>query len=123
MGCRMIKFVPKNNIDLDEPYCADSSALGYIGYDLADSSECGRCVFHLNDYSMNVDFVTADDDEIAEGLIRSALNYCANRGAYIAYYLAEQNKNVAAALGFSENNGKLNGEIPELLKGSCCKNN
>lgn len=120
----MIKFVPVTSDKLGEPFSSDSTLCGYIGYDYdADGAECGKCVFRLNGYTMDVCFVEAldSDAETEEGLIRSALNYGANRGVYIAFYKAEAALDVARVLGFKEENGVLSGEIPVLLKGNCCK--
>ena len=122
----MIKFIPCASEKLSCELSADTSAFGYIGYDLSDGGKkCGECAFHLNGYSMDIDFVEAldGDDETLEGLIRSALNYGANRNAYIARYLPRNGRNVAELLGFELKNGVLTGEIPELLAGSCCKHN
>ena len=121
----MIKFVPVSSDKLGEPFSSDGTLCGYIGYDLsADGKECGKCVFRLNGYTMDVCFVEAldSDAETEEGLIRSALNYGANRGVYIAYYKAKAAVDVAHVLGFEEDgDGLLSGDIPSLLKGSCCK--
>lgn len=120
----MLKFVPVDYKDLDLPFCNDSTLNGYIGYDLSDNSKlCGRCVFRLNGYSMEIIFVEAldNDAETIEGLIRSALNFGGNRSVYIARYKAEAGIQVAEMLGFENENGILTGDIPSLLKGSCCK--
>lgn len=121
----MIKFVPVSSDKLGEPFSSDSSVFGYLGYDLDKNGEnCGRCAFKLNGYKMDVIFVEADGDdaETAEGFIRSALNFGANRMAYIAYYKAEKYLSVAQLLGFEKDeDGMLSGDIPTLLKGSCCK--
>ena len=121
----MIKFVPVSSDKLGEPFSSDSTLCGYIGYDYdADGAQCGKCVFRLNGYTMDVCFVEAlnDDAETEEGLIRSALNYGANRNVYIAYYKAQSAISVAELLGFEKDeNGVLCGEIPMLLRGSCCK--
>ena len=74
----MIKFVPVTSDKLGEPFSSDSTLCGYIGYDYdADGAQCGKCVFRLNGYTMDVCFVEAldSDAETEEGLIRSALNY------------------------------------------------
>ena len=121
----MIRFVPVTSDKLPEPYSAEENCFGYIGYDMdAGDSVCGKCVFRLNGYTMDVCFVEAlnDDAETEEGLIRSALNYGANRNVYIAYYKAQSAVSVAELLGFEKDeNGVLCGEIPMLLRGSCCK--
>lgn len=67
--------------------------------------------------------IEADNDETAEGLIRSALNAAANRSAYTAVYEPAAFRNIAMILGFEQDGDKLTGEIPFLLTGSCCKDN
>lgn len=118
----MLTFKPKTNIELGEKYKNDASALGYIGYD-DSGKECGYIVFHLEGYSMEIiDALVYDgDDETYEGLMRSALNYCGNRNAYVAYYSAENALSIAKMLGFEEKGDRLYGEIPFLLQGHCCK--
>lgn len=120
----MLKFVPVPYDKLDMPYSEDKTLNGYIGYDLSDNSKmCGKCVFRLNGYSMEIIFVEAhnNDAETIEGLIRSALNFGGNRNVYIAEFKAENGKDVAQMLGFEMENSVLTGDIPTLLKGSCCK--
>ncbi len=120
----MLKFVPVNYIDLGSPFSEDNTLCGYIGYDLSDNSkQCGKCAFRLNGYSMEIVFVDAngDDAEAVEGLIRSALNYGGNRNVYIAQFKASKGIEVAKMLGFENEDGILTGDIPTLLKGSCCK--
>ncbi len=73
--------------------------------------------FHLT--ACSVKRIEADNDETAEGLIRSALNAAANRSAYTADYEPEAFRNIAMILGFEQNGDKLTGEIPFLLTGHC----
>lgn len=116
----MVKFTA-GVVDAPDKSSAAAPALCYTGRELSDDRVCGKCIFHNNGYEMDIDSVEAEDDEIAEGLIRSALNYCANRGTYIAHYLAADFGHIAEMLGFAAEGGAPTGEIPELLKGSCCK--
>lgn len=68
--------------------------------------------------------VEADNEETAEGLIRSALTAAANRNSFACDYIADNYREVAERLGFTDNNGKLYGEIPFLLSGCCgCQHN
>ncbi len=120
----MLKFIPVGYEKLNSPYCDDSTLNGYIGYNLDTDKTCGSCVFRLNGFKMEIIFVEAEDmdAETIEGLIRSALNFGGNRNVYIAEYKAESGISVAEMLGFENENGTLSGDIPTLLKGSCCKN-
>ena len=118
----MLTFKPKTNSELPEKYKNDDRALGYIGYE-ENGSECGVAVFYLDGYTMEIVEVTVPDKdpETQEGLIRSSLNYGANRNAYIAYYSAVEGVEVAKTLGFTKDGDRLSGEIPFLLAGHCCK--
>ena len=91
---------------------------------LDGESVSGGCKVSVNSYECVLsDITVADNDELlAEGLIRSALNFAANRGAYIAKCSQSEFDGVLKMLGFAANGGEYSGEIPELLKGSCCKN-
>lgn len=82
-------------------------------------SEIGTISFEINGFDMTIKSLSADDDIIAEGLIRSALNYGANRGAYIAKVGNGIYENVFRRLGFKGDN-ILSAEIPEALTGCCC---
>lgn len=120
----MIKYMPVSFDRLPSPFCEDSTLNAYQGFDMAENEkECGFSAFRLNGYTMEIVEIISDaDDETVEGFIRSSLNYGANRGAYIAYYKAKNGAPVARLLGFKENSdGVLQGEIPELLSGHCCK--
>ena len=119
----MLKFVPVNSNELNNPFSNDETVCGYVGFDLNDNSKCGECAFRINGYSMEILYVEAvdNDAETIEGLIRSALNYGGNRNVYIAIYNASSGVDVAEMLGFENEGGKLSGDIPTLLKGSCCK--
>lgn len=116
----MIKYSPLNYKEINAD---NENIFGYIGFDTDKKTECGKCVALIDGYMMKILSLDFDSDsETAEGFIRSTLNYGANRNAYIAYYCAQNGIEVAKTLGFTENNdGILYGEIPELLKGSCCK--
>ncbi|MBQ7596277.1 MAG: hypothetical protein IJU45_06405 [Clostridia bacterium] len=120
----MLRFRPKTYKDSGEKYLQDENALGYIAYD-DNENECGFIVFYLNGYSMEITEAEVFDGDAKtyEGLIRSALNYGANRNAYIAFYSARKASDVAKMLGFESQGDKLYGEIPFLLQGRCCKEN
>lgn len=117
---KLIKYEP---ITASEFGLEDKAFFGYAGYDISENKECGKCLARLDGYTMEIISIETDgDDETVEGFIRSALSYGANRLAYIAYYKADKGINVAQMLGFEKNSdGVLQGEIPVLLQGSCCK--
>ncbi|HBL41019.1 MAG TPA: hypothetical protein DDY98_05390 [Ruminococcaceae bacterium] len=93
-----------------------------VQYQAVENSEAvGRITLTFHQTESAVKFIEATDDETAEGLIRSALNAAANRGAYTCTYEPTEFVSVAVLLGFETKNGKLSGEIPFLLAGHCCK--
>ena len=90
---------------------------------LDGENETGSCTVSVNGYECLLNGVTVSDADrlTAEGLIRSALNFAANRGANIAVCGDSEYNDVLELLGFRKNGDSFSGEIPELLKGSCCK--
>ncbi len=95
---------------------------GYIG--LKQSGEnAGKIFMKISDTKCYISSLECDisDALLVEGFIRAALNFCANRSAYMAYCEDLRIENVLLLLGFEATNGVYSGEIPTLLKGSCCK--
>lgn len=96
---------------------------GYIGYN-EQNIEVGKCLVKVDGYKCRILFLLCDysDKLLTEGFIRSALNFSANRNAYMAYCKIEEISDVLKLLGFeSDNDGFYSGDIPTLLQGSCCK--
>ncbi len=109
----MIEFKPqiKNNLIIYTSHENDKQT-GRVTLTLDTAT---RSTLHL---------IEADNEETAEGLIRSALTAAGNRNSFACDYIADNYKDVAVRLGFAEKNGKLYGEIPFLLSGCCgCKHN
>jgi hypothetical protein len=94
----------------------------YIGFE-EDLSVVGKCLVKIDKYNCYVLSVECDynDKLLVEGFLRSGLNYCANRNAYMCYCEIEEISDVLKHLGFEYKNGVYSGDIPTLLKGSCCK--
>ncbi len=83
----------------------------------------GKCLVEIQGTACTVSALEApaSDPLLIEGLLRSALHFAANRGAYTAACRLGAIKDVLLLLGFTEENGVFRGTIPELLAGSCCK--
>lgn len=94
----------------------------YIGFD-EDNQNVGKCFMKVQKSKCYISNLECDlnDKLLVEGFIRAALNFCANRNAYMAYSTDERIKDVLLMLGFENNDGVYSGDIPTLLKGSCCK--
>ncbi len=102
----MIRFVPSEN--------GDSILIKAVENDV----EIGNCTFVINGFEMLFTSVICSDDIIIEGLARAAMNYAANRYAYIAKV---EKINVSPAflrLGFSGED-ILSVEIPVALTSGC----
>lgn len=97
------------------------SADGVDGYTAADENDksLGDCRFIYGGYEMKIADITCSDDLLVEGLVRAAMNYCANRNMYICSVTADLLCPALIRLGFSES--RLTVEIPEALTSSCCK--
>jgi hypothetical protein len=124
----MITYKPINDIDkikeiFDNSLINDKGIYGgYIGFDENDTS-VGTCLVRIDSYKCYFIFIECDfsDKLLVEGFLRAGLNYCANRNAYMCYCEIEEISDVLTHLGFEYNNGVYSGDIPTLLKGSCCK--
>lgn len=124
----MIFYKPVSDIDIIKKiycdYTFDSDFIygAYIGLD-EESNEVGRCLVKIKGYNCYFLDVECDysDKLLIEGFLRSGLNYCANRNAYMCYCDINEITDVLKHLGFENNNGIFSGDIPTLLKGSCCK--
>lgn len=102
----MIRFIPFENQDV----------LGMKAFD--GEAESGVCTFSLSGYFMTFTSVECTDDIITEGLARAAMNYAANRNAYIAKISKSLSSPAFVRLGFSGGD-ELSVEIPEALASGC----
>ena len=84
----------------------------------------GFCDLLLHDGLADVVSVAqvSEDPLIAEGLLRAALNYAANRSYYTARFSALDRDRVRALLPFEQKDGVWQGDIPTLLAGTCGNN-
>lgn len=81
----------------------------------------GTCELLLHDNLADITAVSlqTEDLSIGEGLLRAALNFAANRGYYMAVFSAKDADGVGRRLPFEARNGRLQGDIPSLLAGTC----
>ncbi len=82
-----------------------------------EGNNVGFCEIALETYEVEVLSAEADADKpyALELLLRAALNYAANRNAY----LAKTKLDIFKDFPFEKNGDIYEGTIPELLKGSC----
>ncbi len=83
-----------------------------------NDEKIGNCVFCVNGYEMVFFSVNCADDIVIEGLARAAMNYAANRNAYIAKIPSSLVCPAFTRLGF-EGDDILSVEIPEALACGC----
>lgn len=95
---------------------------GYYGVE-EDGTEAGNCLFSIDGYNCYIISIdcNSSDKLLVEGYIRASLNFCANRNAYMAHCDIDEISDVLRMLGFEKKNDIYSGDIPTLLKGSCCK--
>ena len=99
-------------------FCPECNETGIVAYNAIENGEIiGKCTAECG-YEAKIISLKANDDITAEGLMRSILNHCANKGAYIAYVDASLLCPATEKLGFSKDN--LSREIPDILTSSCC---
>lgn len=100
----------------------DSIFGGYMGFD-EESNFVGKCLMSIKGFNCYIHIIECDfsDKLLVEGFIRAALNFCANRNAYMAHCNISEISEILEYLGFEKINGVYSGDIPTLLKGSCCK--
>lgn len=92
----------------------------YDGY-ISDNLE-GGCEGEIKGNYVTVTTISFPQDkpDFCEGLLRAALNYGANRGAYMARCGCENAFKVMELMGFEESGcGFWEGDIPTLLAGTC----
>lgn len=125
-GDSMIFYKPitdKNELNLifsDKQFDDNRTYGGYIAYE--NEKMIGSALISIDGfYSEIIDLRAENDDLTVEGLIRAVLNFAGNRNAYIVKCKLKNYSTVLELLGFYENDGAYEGEIPELLKGACCK--
>ncbi len=102
----MIKFVP---FEYD----------GVIGIKAVENeNDIGFCTFEISGFDMTFLSVECKDDIVTEGIARSAMNYGANRNAYIAKISKQLASPAFNRLGFSGDD-ILCAEIPVALTTGC----
>lgn len=119
----MIQFTPitdKQTVDALFPDLRENEVhlFAFIAKD--NEEKIGKLCFSLTENACKVLGIQAQDALITEGLLRSALNFAANRGAYIATCSLQEYKQLLSSLHFLEKNGVFYGEIPSILTCSSC---
>lgn len=120
----MISFVPDEN----NAYAKSLYGERAVAYYVPGCEEHTRCVFTVE--GMHTELFEIGDSAVspvvAEGLVRSALNYAAGRGAFTAdanpNKLCSETVAVLQRLGFEAEKGVLTADIPFVLTCGChCK--
>lgn len=105
--------------------------IGFIPFEKEDTfeikafekeTELGFCTFTIDGYNMFIKEIFCDDDIIIEGLARAAMNFAANKNAYICNADKKLFCNALDRLGF-EGDKTLSVEIPEALMCGCSCHN
>ena len=98
-----------------KPFDIDDKTHGYRAEE--NGENIGECIFSLGGTYAEILSVKTRG---GEGLVRSALNFAANRSAYMARAdVGRVEKEPFITLGFEEKNGFYESDIPSALTGSC----
>lgn len=120
----MIEFKPSVNEELLKRLDLDGKSDDTVCYTAYEGgSEKGYCVCRIENTSASIIFLEFSDETpyVGEGLIKSALNYAAGKGAYMAVCGEKVKKNHVLPYGFNLTDNGYTGEIPEILMGKCLK--
>ena len=104
-----------------KPREAFSSECTAVFEAMQDEDKLGECCLLIKGNTADVYTLDYEIDapEIGEGLLKSAYNYAANRGAYIGTLSAKDFGKAHTFLNFEEKDGVLQNDIPSLLAGHC----
>ena len=85
----------------------------------------GRCILDLSSQYAHLTFACYNEGKpyIAEGLVRAAFNYAANKGFYMGMCSCESIYSVLEKMNFEKENGAYVNDIPSILMGKCCCDN
>ena len=104
----MIRFLP-----------VDAADDGFAFEAFVDEARAGGCRFRIEGYFMEITAVDCADPLLTDGLLRAAMNFSANRNAYIARARLGVADCALRQLGF-QGEEMLSAEIPDVLLGCAC---
>lgn len=121
----MIKVSPvQSKEQIDEIFNQFDFAAGESSAVLIATDACavlGKCLLECREdgvHILAIDF-QQQDDSLVDWLMRAAMNYAANRGAYLAFCKLPQFEDILLSLSFEKKGDAYIGEVPEIFKG--CK--
>lgn len=126
----MIKLIPVENISQLKELCCEYSVEYNDSIHAYVSDTDGLkavCIFSLDNYCVEILEIDCDmsDPLIPELLIRAVASYCANRSGYLVRVKASVGQSIDSTLKtlrFEKNDDFYTNKVPEIMKGSCCKN-
>lgn len=82
----------------------------------------GGCLLQMTEHGVDILSITCaeGDSSLIDWLMRSAMNYAANRGAYLAFCNLSQYEDILLSLSFEKKDSYYVGEVPEIFKGCTC---
>lgn len=121
----MLEFKPVEKKELVDLMVKNdiSNAVNCIAYGARENGgECGFCIASVNSNYADILALDYPQDRlyVGDGLIRSTLNFAAGMGAYMARSTLREYGELFGQLNFGYESEEYIGEIPEILKGSCC---
>ncbi|MEG1614207.1 MAG: hypothetical protein RR343_01830 [Oscillospiraceae bacterium] len=97
------------------------TSMAVQAFNSSDDKIYGYCFFDFSGLTATIISLECSDEYhfLPECLIKSALNYAANRGAFIAECNNINLEKELINLGFTFDGEKYSSEIPKLMAGSC----
>ena len=119
----MIQFKPITDKQLLTNIFEDKTALSPTALAVVAIEEektIGSILFSVQKHDCIILEIYAQTNQIADGLLRSALFYAANHGAFIAYYHKSDWLSLFETMHWQKNDDGFSGEISTLLQCSSC---
>ena len=125
----MIKLIPvedqKKLTELCKEYSVEYNK-NIHSYISANDDLKAVCIFSLDNYSVEILVVDSDSSDplIPELLIRAVASYSANRSGYLVSVknsVGEKIDSTLKTLRFEKNENSYTNKVPNIMKGSCCK--
>ena len=125
----MIKLIPVEEKSKLKELCEENGVeynKNIHAYISANVDLKALCIFSLDNYSVEILVVDSDSSDplIPELLIRAVASYSANRSGYLVSVKKSVGENIDSTLKtlrFEKNENSYSNKVPNIMKGSCCK--
>lgn len=123
----MFSFKPVSKDLADELFLKNGfestkTSMAVVSENSADDEKYGFCLFDYDELTATIIALEYSDKHkfLPECLVKAALNYAANRGAFIAQSGNMKIEKELLELGFKQEGDLLTAQIPKVMEGKCC---